>query len=64
MKQVKETIMSDKIANQDIENIAKNVKSSEEAMEIIKEMEKNIKVISTVFYGFSTNKLKYLKDFS
>ena len=32
MKQVKETIMSD--------NIAKNVKSSEEAMEIIKEMEK------------------------
>ena len=40
MKQVKETIMSDKIANQDIENIAKNVKSSEEAMEIIKEMEK------------------------
>ena len=39
MKQVKETIMSDKIANQDIENIAKNVKSSEEAMEIIKEME-------------------------
>ena len=40
MKQVKETIMSDKIANQDIENIAKNVKSSEEAVEIIKEMEK------------------------
>lgn len=40
MKQVKETIMSDKIANQDIENIAKNVKSSEEAMEIIKETEK------------------------
>ena len=40
MKQVKETIMSDKIANQDIENTAKNVKSSEEAMEIIKEMEK------------------------
>ena len=32
--------MSDKIANQDIENIAKNVKSSEEVMEIIKEMEK------------------------
>ena len=40
MKQVKETIMSDKIANQDIENIAKNVKSSEEAVEIIKEMDK------------------------
>ena len=37
---MKETIMSDKIANQDIENIAKNVKSSEEAMEIIKETEK------------------------
>ena len=41
MKQVKETIMSDKIANQDIENIVKNVKHSEEAMEIIKEIEEN-----------------------
>ena len=41
MKQVKETIMRDKIANQDIENIAKNVKRSEEAMEIIKEIEES-----------------------
>ena len=35
--------MSDEIVNQDIENTAKNVKTSEEAMEVIKEMEKNIR---------------------
>ena len=41
MKHLKASIMSDEIANQDIEDIAKNVKSLKEAMEIIKEMEKN-----------------------
>ena len=40
MKQVKESIMVDEIANKDIGNTAKNAKSSEEAMEIVKEMEK------------------------
>ena len=42
MKHVKASIMIDGIANQDIENTAKNVKSSEEAMEVDKEMEKII----------------------
>ena len=32
----KELIMSDEIANQDIENTAKNVKCSEETMEVVK----------------------------
>ena len=41
MKHVKESIMSDEIANQDIENTAKKVKSAEEAMEVAKEMGKN-----------------------
>ena len=41
MKRVKESIMSDEIANGDIENTAKNVKSSEETMEAVKEIEKN-----------------------
>ena len=41
MKHVNESIMSNEIANQDIENTAKNVKNSEEAMEVVKEMEKN-----------------------
>ena len=54
--------MSNQIANQDIENTAKNVKSSEKVIEIIKEMEKLLQVISTVFYGLSTNEVKYLKD--
>ena len=40
MKHVKESIMIDKIANQDIENTAKCVKSSEEAVEVVKEMER------------------------
>ena len=43
MKRVKESLMSDEIANQDIENTAKNVKRSQEAMEVVKEMEKNIR---------------------
>ena len=43
MKHLKESIMSDEIVNQDIENTAKNVKTSEEAMEVIKEMEKNFR---------------------
>ena len=62
MKYVNKSIMSNQIANQDIENTAKNVKSSEKVIEIIKEMEKLLQVISTVFYGLSTNKVKYLKD--
>ena len=41
MKHLKASIMSDEIANQDIEDIAKNVKSLKEAMEVIKKMEKN-----------------------
>ena len=43
MKHLKESIMSDEIVNQDIENTAKNVKTSEEAMEVIKEMEKKFR---------------------
>ena len=43
MKHVKESIMIDKIANQDIENTAKNAKSSEKAMEVIKETQKIIR---------------------
>ena len=62
MKYIKESIMSDEIANQDIENTAKNVKNSEEVMEVIEEMEKVLEIISAVFYGWLTNKVKYLKD--
>ena len=40
MKHVKESIMCDEIANQDIENAANNVKSSEEAIEVVKKMGK------------------------
>ena len=54
--------MSDEIANQDIENTAKNVKNSEEVMEVIEEMEKVLEIISAVFYDRLTNKVKYLKD--
>ena len=43
MKHVKESTTSDEKTNQDIENTAKNIKSSEETMEIIKEMEKIIR---------------------
>ena len=39
---MKESTMIDEIANQDIENIAKGAKSSEEAMEVVKEIEKII----------------------
>ena len=59
MKYVKGSIMSDQIANQDIENRAKKVKSSEKVIEVV---EKLLEVIGAVFYGFSMNKVKYLKD--
>ena len=39
MKHVKELIISDEIANQDVENTTKNVKSSEDAKEVVNEME-------------------------
>ena len=55
---MKETIVSVEIVNQDIENTAKNVKISEEAMEVLKEMEKLLKGIIAVFYGWSTSKIK------
>ena len=63
MKHVKESTTSDEKTNQDIENTAKNIKSSEETMEIIKEMEKKLlEVIITAFYGLPTSKFKYLKN--
>ena len=44
MKHVTESIISDEIADQDIENIAKNVRSSDEAMKVSKQMEKIIRI--------------------
>ena len=41
MKHMKESIMSNEIANQNIENTAKSVKSSKKAMEVNKEIENN-----------------------
>ena len=43
MKHVKESIKSNEIANQDIENTAENVKCSDGESEFIKEMEKCIR---------------------
>ena len=43
MKQVKESILTDKIANQDIKNNAKNVKSSEETVEVVNEIKKIVR---------------------
>ena len=41
MKHINESIMSEEIANQNIENTAKNSKSLEEGMEVVKEIEKS-----------------------
>ena len=62
MKHIKESLMIDEIANQDIEHAAKIAKSSEEAMKVVKEMKKIIRVINAVIYGLRNNKFKYLKD--
>ena len=40
IKRVKESILIDEIANQDIENKVKNIKISEESVEVVNEMEK------------------------
>ena len=51
--------MSDEIANQDIENTGKNLKSSEESMEVVKEMEKLIRSIkcSILWHSYEQNKI-------
>ena len=41
VKHMKELIMSNEIASQLIENTAKSIKSWEEAMEVVREKEKN-----------------------
>ena len=43
LRKVKESIMIDEIVNEDIEKTTKNVKSSEEAEEVVNKMEKIIK---------------------
>ena len=49
--------MSTEIAHQDIENTVKNVKNSEEAMEVVKGMEK--KYISNKYSLLPTNTFKF-----
>ena len=56
MKYVIELVMSHELANQDIGNTAKKIKSSEEVIEVVKEI---IRLISTVFYGLFTKKFQY-----
>ena len=56
MKYMKQLIMINEIANQDIENTAKNVRSSEEVMEVVKEMEKLLEVISQYLMAFLSTK--------
>ena len=62
----------DEIASQDIENKAKNIKSLEEAVEVVNKMEKIIRsciqynvvynVYNVVYNGQPINKEKYLKN--
>ena len=40
IKRVNESILIDEIANQNIENKAKNIKNSGESVEVVNEMEK------------------------
>ena len=49
--------MYQELKSKDIENTAKNVKSSEKVMEVVKEMEKLLEVISIVFCGMPTKKV-------
>ena len=55
--------MSDGNVNKDIEESSRNVKSSDEAAEVVEEMEKIIKSNKLSSYGLPTNKMKYLKMF-
>ena len=63
MKQVKESIMTDEIFNQDTEKTAKSFKSSDEAVDVVNGMEKSKKCSilwlayqqSQIFEGFKMN---------
>ena len=61
MKHTKESIVVYEIFKYDIENTTKNVKSSEEAVEVVNEMEKIIKSKKSSICGLPTNKAKYFK---
>ena len=55
--------MGEEIVNNNIEKVAKNVKSPEEAAEKqLITQRKLLKVTSVTYYGLPTNKAKYLKN--
>ena len=53
--------MSGENVSKDIEESARNVKNGDKAAEVIKEMEKDEKVINVVSNGLPTSKATYLK---
>ena len=63
-KKTKESIMSEENVNKNFEESARNIKSSDKAAEVVKEMEKiSLGVINVVSSGLPTNQAKYLKRF-
>ena len=55
--------MSDKNVNEDIKDSARNIENSDEAAEVVIEMEKkSLKLINAVSYGLSTINATYLKS--
>ena len=55
--------MIEEIVNEDIEKIAKSVKSPDKAVEAVNDMKKKIlKVTNVRYYGLPSNKAKYSKN--
>ena len=58
---MKESKMINEIFNQDIENTAKNIKSSEEALEVVNEREEIIKIKKCSILWLAYEKANYFK---
>ena len=63
MKQLKESTMSDENVNKDIKESARSVKNLDEAVEVVKEMEKMIKSNKCSFLWLAYQKGKIFEKF-
>ena len=62
-KYVKDSIIMEEIVNEDFETISNSMKSPDEAVDVVSNMEKKLlEVRNPTCYGLRTNKVKSLKN--
>ena len=62
-KYVKDSIIKEEIVNEDFEKVSNSMKSLDEALDVVSNMEKKLlEVRNPTCYGLRTNKVKSLKN--